>query len=269
MSIKLDCIRVGMLETNCYMVYDEFRKEAIITDPGDNAAFIEECAKERDVKPVAIFLTHAHADHILALEELRDHYDIPVYLHEADVPMLSDGRKNLGGQSISLREKDVQLKGGETDLVLTNAHDFEDWLGCEIVVFKTVPAQIVVSSKHPWVKAGKKKITKKDMAEADILLLEKHGPYEFNSFYAKVKAKSRMILPDFDSMMIELEKGKRYGVFPMVFNDAKNADYVCYDLPDDWQFNFRTMCACRTQKASPELKKIFQYIKKHKNDFSF
>ena len=69
MSIKLDCIRVGMLETNCYMVYDEFRKEAIITDPGDNAAFIEECAKERDVKPVAIFLTHAHADHILALEE--------------------------------------------------------------------------------------------------------------------------------------------------------------------------------------------------------
>ena len=162
-----------------------------------------------------------------------------------------------------------QLKGGETDLVLTNAHDFEDWLGCEIIVFKTVPAQIVVSSKHPWVKTGKKKITKKDMAEADILLLEKHGPYEFNSFYAKVKAKSRMILPDFDSMMIELEKGKRYGVFPMVFNDAKNADYVCYDLPDDWQFNFRTMCACRTQKASPELKKIFQYIKKHKNDFSF
>ena len=117
MSIKLDCIRVGMLETNCYMVYDEFRKEAIITDPGDNAAFIEECAKERDVKPVAIFLTHAHADHILALEELRDHYDIPVYLHEADVPMLSDGRKNLGGQSISLREKDVQLKGGETLLI--------------------------------------------------------------------------------------------------------------------------------------------------------
>lgn len=117
MSIKLDCIRVGMLETNCYMVYDEVQKEAIITDPGDNAAFIEECAKERDVKPVAIFLTHAHADHILALEELRDFYDIPVYLHEADVPMLLDGRKNMGGQSISLKENDVLLKGGESLLI--------------------------------------------------------------------------------------------------------------------------------------------------------
>ncbi|MBO7730433.1 MAG: LysR family transcriptional regulator [Lachnospiraceae bacterium] len=162
-----------------------------------------------------------------------------------------------------------QLKSGETDLALTNAHDYEDWKGCEIVVFKTVPAQIVVSSKHPWVKEGKKKITKKDMAEADILLLEKRGPYEFNSFYGRVKAKSRTIVPDFDSMMIELEKGKRYAVFPMVFNDAQHSNFVCYDLPDDYLFHFRTMCACRTQKASAEVKKIFQFIKKHKKDFSF
>lgn len=162
-----------------------------------------------------------------------------------------------------------QLKSGETDLALTNAHDFEDWKGCEFVVFKTVPAQIVVSAKHPWAKANKKKITKKDMTEADILLLEKRGPYEFNSFYGKVKAKSRMIVPDFDSMMIELEKGKRFGVFPMVFNDAKDSNFVCFDLPEDLRFNFRTMCACRTQKASPELKKIFQFIKKHEKDFTF
>ena len=113
MSIKLDCIRVGMLETNCYMVYDETLREAIITDPGDNADFIESCAAEREVVPVAIFLTHAHADHILAVEELRDYYDIPVYVHEADVPMLSDGWKNLGRIKIELREKDVVLEGGE------------------------------------------------------------------------------------------------------------------------------------------------------------
>lgn len=161
-----------------------------------------------------------------------------------------------------------QLKGGQIDLALTNAHDFEDWIGCETIVFKTVPAQIVVSAKHPWAKEGKKKITKKDMADADILLLEKHGPYEFNSFYAKVKTKSRMILPDFDSMMIELEKGKRFGVFPMVFNDAKHSNFVCFDLPANDQFNFRTMCACKIQKASPELKQIFQFIKEHRKSFS-
>ena len=113
MSIKLDCIRVGMLETNYYMVYDETVREAIITDPGDNADFIESCVADREVTPVAIFLTHAHADHILAVEEIRDFYDIPVYVHKDDVPMLADGWKNLGRLKIELKEKDVVLKGGE------------------------------------------------------------------------------------------------------------------------------------------------------------
>lgn len=113
MGIKLDCIVVGQLETNCYLAYDNDVKEAIIVDPGDNEAFIKHCLQEKEVKPIAIFLTHAHADHILALEELRDYYDIPVYVHEADVPMLADGRMNLGRLEIKLKDKDVVLKGGE------------------------------------------------------------------------------------------------------------------------------------------------------------
>ncbi len=113
MSIRLDCIRVGMLGTNCYLVANDENKEAIITDPGDNADFIAKCVEEKNVKPVAVFLTHAHADHILALEEIRDKYDIPVYVHEADEDMLKDGYKNLGMVEILLNEKDVKLKGGE------------------------------------------------------------------------------------------------------------------------------------------------------------
>lgn len=113
MSISLDCIRVGMLETNCYLVSNDENKEAVITDPGDSAGFIAQCIEERGVKPVAILLTHAHADHILALEEIREKYDIPVYVHEADEDMLKDGYKNLGNISIHLTDKDVKLKGGE------------------------------------------------------------------------------------------------------------------------------------------------------------
>ena len=113
MSICLDCIRVGMLETNCYLVSNDETKEAIITDPGDNASFIAKCVEEKGVKPVAVFLTHAHADHILALEEIRENYDVPVYVNEADEDMLQDGYKNLGMVEIHLTEKDIKLKGGE------------------------------------------------------------------------------------------------------------------------------------------------------------
>lgn len=113
MSIKIDCIRVGMLQTNCYLVYDEDKKEAIVTDPGDNADFIAECIKERGVAPVAIFLTHGHGDHVMALDALRALFDVPVYMHTDDEPMLNDGRFNMSSFSIYLKDTDIRLQGGE------------------------------------------------------------------------------------------------------------------------------------------------------------
>ena len=162
-----------------------------------------------------------------------------------------------------------QLKDGKLDLVLTNAHDFEDWQGCEHIVFKSAPAQIVLSSKHHWVKEKKKKITAKDMEPENIILMVKHGPYEFNSFYGKVKTMDRTMVPDFDSLMLELEKGKGFAVFPMVFNDVSGSGFVSYDLPDEYRFNFRTMCSYRKSNKDPEVRKVFNYIKKNKKLFQF
>jgi len=113
MSINLDRIVVGHFQTNCYMVYDDEVKEAIITDPGDNAKFIIECAQSKGLKPVAIILTHAHEDHIMAVDDLRDFYDIPLYINDKDVPMFEDGKKNFSRKDFSLREKDIKLFGGE------------------------------------------------------------------------------------------------------------------------------------------------------------
>ena len=110
--------------------------------------------------------------------------------------------------------------------------------------------------------------TEKDMEEGDILLLVKHGPYEFNSFYGKVKTRSRTLVPNFDSMMIELEKGKKFGVFPMVFNDMQHTNFVAFDLPKGSRFNYRTMCGWKKTNPSPESKRVFQFIKKHQSDFS-
>ena len=62
---------LGMVQTNCYFLWEESKKQAIIVDPGDNADYIGEMLKKNGLIPCGILLTHGHFDHILAVEELK------------------------------------------------------------------------------------------------------------------------------------------------------------------------------------------------------
>lgn len=43
----------------------------------------------RNNKPAAIILTHGHFDHVGAITDLIDHWDVPVYAHELELPFLT------------------------------------------------------------------------------------------------------------------------------------------------------------------------------------
>lgn len=85
-------IPVGELGTNCYVVTDEHGTAAVI-DPGTNAEEIRRILQEQHIQHVGILLTHAHFDHIGAVNALSDLGQ--VYCHSLDVPALQDGRLNL------------------------------------------------------------------------------------------------------------------------------------------------------------------------------
>ena len=122
-KVNINCARVGMIGTNCYLVYDEDIKETVIIDPGDNAAFLANSIDNMGLKPVAIFLTHAHFDHIGGVPELREKYDLPIYVNKLDVDMLAKPALNMGTTSVVLTGKDVQLEGGEK--ITVGGMDFE------------------------------------------------------------------------------------------------------------------------------------------------
>jgi len=42
-----------------------------------------------DARPAAILLTHGHVDHVSALEELAERWDVPVYAHSLELPYLT------------------------------------------------------------------------------------------------------------------------------------------------------------------------------------
>ena len=79
---------VGPLACNCYVVGDPATKEAIVVDPGGDAHKIAAALAEQELHVRSIVATHAHFDHLIAAERLRELTGAPFYLHDADRPML-------------------------------------------------------------------------------------------------------------------------------------------------------------------------------------
>ncbi len=106
---------LGPVQTNVYIAVNAQTQECVIIDPADQAAFLEETIRNKQLKPVAILLTHGHFDHIGAVRELKRAFDIPVYAHEAELSTLQDETVNLSagyGRGVRL-EPDHLLKDGE------------------------------------------------------------------------------------------------------------------------------------------------------------
>ena len=81
----------GPLQENSYLVVDRDGRDAAIVDPGDDGDQLIAAIEKAEAKLLAIWLTHAHFDHIGAVKALRTHFSVPVLLHEADIPMFEAG----------------------------------------------------------------------------------------------------------------------------------------------------------------------------------
>jgi len=113
--LKIEQMELGPVQTNCYIVSNH-GKQALIFDPGEEAVKIKGLLKKRGLTPLAILLTHAHFDHIGAVDELRELYKIPVYLHTLEKDWL--GRPNLNGSGKYAAVPDYRIN--EADVLLTD-----------------------------------------------------------------------------------------------------------------------------------------------------
>lgn len=85
MSLSLEMFTVGPLQENCYLLFDSVRGQAVLVDPGEEAPMLLRALASRQLKLMAIWLTHAHFDHIGAIADLQDAVgEIAVYLHPDD-----------------------------------------------------------------------------------------------------------------------------------------------------------------------------------------
>lgn len=114
-AMKIERLVVGAISTNCYLVMNEDTRDGFIVDPGDSEEKISAAIQKLNMAPKAILLTHGHFDHILAAEDIRKLFSIPIYVGEAEKEIIEDSQGNLSGsfgKSIALKP-DQYVRDGQ------------------------------------------------------------------------------------------------------------------------------------------------------------
>lgn len=120
-DFRINTSVLGVVGTNCYIMYHNKTKEAVIVDPADNAPYILNKCRELGVTPAAIFLTHGHFDHMLAAEEIRRAFRIDIYAGEEEDELLKNPTVNLSwqhGGTEAVTNATVLLKDGQELFVM-------------------------------------------------------------------------------------------------------------------------------------------------------
>ncbi len=120
-TFDLECFALGMFQTNCYVLYPSSKEQgtgALIIDPGQWPEKAIAFIKEQGLTPEKVVLTHAHADHIMGLHEVRESWpEIPIVIHPAEKEFLIDPVLNLSalfGEPFTAPEATGFLNEGDT-----------------------------------------------------------------------------------------------------------------------------------------------------------
>ena len=122
MSLFVETIVTGPFKEHSYFFWYNNSRDAILIDPGDDYNLICNQLDKKKLMPVAIINTHAHLDHIGALSQLKQIYDIPFYLHEDEALILDTYKDTCNFFGVEEREKpevDIWLKD-DCEIIINN-----------------------------------------------------------------------------------------------------------------------------------------------------
>lgn len=90
--MKISSLSLGLVETNVYFIEND--TSVILVDPANDSDLIIKKLNQINKKLVAVLLTHGHFDHIAALDDIIEKYNVPVFMHKSEFDFLTNTTKN-------------------------------------------------------------------------------------------------------------------------------------------------------------------------------
>lgn len=117
LSWSIDCVVVGPIQCNCYILTDDVSRKAYVIDPGAESQEILKYLERKGSEIQGVLITHAHIDHIGGIEMIYAKHPVPVFYHPGDRELYENVRMQaeLFGVTPAMLQA-VQPKVGEASL---------------------------------------------------------------------------------------------------------------------------------------------------------
>lgn len=113
---------LGQLQANCYFLIKE--NNCLIIDPADEASFILEEIQRRNLKLIGMLATHGHFDHLIAVGEIQQSFNVPLYISYRDLFLLNKIKETaeyfLGYKPAVLPIKNIKSLDKSNELKIEN-----------------------------------------------------------------------------------------------------------------------------------------------------
>ena len=93
--MKINCIPLGHLGANCYVIECEETKKAAVIDPGGDPSEVLAYLKDEGLSLEYIVDTHAHMDHVAGNDPLRDATGAKLLIHRMEADTLNGPRPHI------------------------------------------------------------------------------------------------------------------------------------------------------------------------------
>ena len=125
---------------------------------------------------------------------------------------------------------------------------------------ESYPGKIFVSQKHIWL--SRKNVTAEDISMEKMIQLD-HAGHTWdskNSVYAKIKCNGIRTTDNFDSMLMCLQKGDCFAVFPDIYNEKKDLHLKSLPLPKEYACIFNIVCIAKKDLGDDRFVNLMEYL---------